>query len=330
MEHDACTNIDLVLQAENALPPLVLERFSKLLSAEDYSATLRSFVSDKPITFRPNTIRTTEEHVLHEIKTSGMESTPIPWCPLSHQLTIGTIRSLQSLPVSVEGGIYIQGASSMLAAHALQVTRDMRVLDICAAPGSKTTQIAIAMEQQGLLVANDISRKRLYRLREILKTQGVSNVEILCGRGERLGQSHANCFDRVLVDAPCSGDSRFRLDKPSRISKWSMREIQRLSKLQEQLLIAALRCVVVDGLVVYSTCSFAPEENEFVIDKVLSRNTIDAEVVQMPKHLIPPSAREPIMSWDGRGFSQNVSSSMRIVPDKTASGFFIACIRRVS
>jgi len=330
MENESCTNIDLVSKAEEALPPLALERFSKLFSIEDYATTLRTFGCDKPITFRTNTLQTNEEQVFAELQQGGMESKPISWCPLGRQLTTGTVRSLQSLPSSLHGGIYIQAASSMLAAHAMQVTNEMRVLDMCAAPGSKTSQLAAIMGNQGMLIANDRSRKRLYRLRDILKTQGVTNVEVLCGQGERLGQSHADCFDRVLVDVPCSGESRFRLDKPIRISQWSMHEIQKLSKLQEQLLIAALRSVVVGGLVVYSTCTFAPEENEFVIDKVLSRNTIDAEVVQIPKHLIPPSARAPITTWDGREVLNDVTSSMRIIPDETTTGFFIACIRRVS
>ena len=330
MENESCTNIDFVSEAEDALPLIALERFSKLFSVEDYATTLRFISSDKPITFRTNTLQATEEQVLAELQHGGMESKPISWCPLGHQLTKGSIRSLQELPIFLQGGIYIQAASSMLAAHAMQVTSEMRVLDMCAAPGSKTSQLAAIMGNQGMLIANDRSRKRLYRLRDILKTQGVTNVEVLCGQGERLGQSHADCFDRVLVDVPCSGESRFRLDKPIRISQWSMHEIQKLSKLQEQLLIAALRSVVAGGLVVYSTCTFAPEENEFVIDKVLSRNTIDAEVVQIPRHLIPPSARAPITTWEGREVSNDITSSMRIIPDETTTGFFIACIRRVS
>lgn len=330
MQGESSTNVDLVSKAEEVLPPLALERFSKLFSVEDYATTLRSFGSDKPITFRTNTLQTDEEQVLAELQHAGMESKPISWCPLGRHLTTGTVRSLQSLPCSLQGGIYIQSASSMLAAHALQVTSEMRVLDMCAAPGSKTSQLAAIMGNQGMLIANDRSRKRLYRLHGILNTQGVTNVEVLCGQGERLGQSHADCFDRVLVDVPCTGESRFRPDKPMRISRWSLREIQKLSKLQEQLLIAALRSVVAGGLVVYSTCTFAPEENEFVIDKVLRRNSIDAEVVQIPMHLIPPSARTPITTWEGREVSNDVSSSMRIIPDETTTGFYIACIRRVS
>jgi len=181
-----------------------------------------------------------------------------------------------------------------------------------------------------MLIANDRSRKRLYRLREILQNQGVTNTEVLYGPGERLGQTHANCFDRVLVDAPCSGEGRFRLDKPLRFERWSTQEIRSLSKLQEQLLVAALRCVNVGGLVVYSTCTFAPEENEFVLDKVLNRNSINAKLVPLPSHLIPPTSSIPLSEWDGNSVKNNLSNAIRIVPDSTTTGFFISCLQRLS
>jgi 16S rRNA (cytosine1407-C5)-methyltransferase len=242
----------------------------------------------------------------------------------------GTIRDLQALPLWDKGELYIQAASSMLAAYALQVEPEMRVLDMCAAPGSKTSLLSALMENKGMLVANDRSRKRLYRLREILQRQGATNVEVLLGPGERLGQSHADCFDRVLVDAPCSGEGRFRLDRPVRLSRWCMQEIQTLAKLQEQLLVAALRCVCVGGSVVYSTCTFAPEENEFVIEKVLSRNSIDAELIEIPEGLHPPHTMTPLQTWQGEPLKHDLSKATRIIPDSTTTGFFIACLRRIS
>jgi len=274
MENDACIDVDLVARVEQVLPPVFVHRLSKLLTASDYANTLRSFALAKPVTFRINTLRSSEENVLSDIQRSGLRTIPIPWCPLGHQLVQGTLRQLQELPSSHNDGLYIQGASSMLAAHALQVKPEMRVLDLCAAPGSKTSQFAATMGNRGMLVANDRSRKRLYRLREILQRLGATNVEVLCGSGERLGQTHADCFDRVIVDAPCSGEGRFRKDRPIRIARWNVQEVRKLAKLQEQLLIAALRCVVIGGLVVYATCTFSPEENEFVLEKVLKRNTI--------------------------------------------------------
>jgi 16S rRNA (cytosine1407-C5)-methyltransferase len=319
-----------VKKAEKELPPLFLERLSSLLPKEEYVASLQSFGNPKPVTFRPNTIRSTEKEVLEEAHAAGLQTAPVPWCPLCHQLLQGSIRQLQDLTCSKTDGLYIQAASSMLAAHALQVEPEMRVLDLCAAPGSKTSQIAALMENRGMLVANDRSRKRLYRLREILQRQGATNVEVICGPGERLGQTHSNCFDRVLVDAPCSGEGRFRLDKPIRITRWNMQEIRGLAKLQEQLLIAALRCVRVGGLVVYSTCTFAPEENEMVLEKVLRKKNIDASVVELPKELMPPTARRPIQQWNERAITQDVSLAVRIIPNNTTTGFFIACLQRES
>ena len=315
---------------EQALPEEFVDRLKKQLQLQDYHATLESFDCQKPVTLRPNTLRATEEELLRQVRSAGMQTEPVAWCPQCHVLTKGTIRELQALPLAESGGMYIQEASSMLAVHALQVEPEMRVLDMCAAPGSKTSQIAAMMQNQGMLVANDRSRKRLYRLREILKVQGATNVEILCGPGERLGQSHADCFDRVLVDAPCSGEGRFRMNKSVRLSRWSMHEIQSLAKLQEQLLVAALRCVCVGGIVVYSTCTFAPEENECLLEQVLSRSSIDAEVVQIPKHLHSPTTTEPISQWNGKQLTKDTSGAIRIIPNSITTGFFIACLKRHS
>ena len=330
MEQVGSPTSDLIKKAEQKLPALFLERLTAQLSVDEYVASLQSFGSAKPLTFRPNTIRASEAEVLEEVGSTGIQTSPVPWCPLCHQVTDGTIRQLQALHHAKTDGLYIQAASSMLAVYALQVAPEMRVLDLCAAPGSKTSQIAALMDNRGMLVANDRSRKRLYRLREILQRQGATGVEILCGPGERLGQTHADCFDRVLVDAPCSGEGRFRLDRPIRLSRWNMQEIRGLAKLQEQLLIAALRCVRVGGLVVYSTCTFAPEENEFVLEKVLRKKTVDASLVELPKELTPPTARQPVTQWGGKDITQDLSSAVRIIPDNTTTGFFIACLKRMT
>ncbi len=330
MEQEQTDTNESIAQIEAELPALFLQRLGELLSVDEYNVSLKSFNQPKPLTFRANSLRTTEQEVLAEVSDAGILTAPIEWCPNCHLVKEGTIRELQELPSWDKGELYIQAASSMLAAHALQVEPEMRVLDMCAAPGSKTSQLSALMQNKGMLIANDRSRKRLYRLREILQRQGATNVEVLCGPGERLGQTHADCFDRVLVDAPCSGEGRFRTDRPIRLSRWSLQEIRTLAKLQEQLLVAALRCVCVGGMVVYSTCTFAPEENELLLDKVLSRNGIDAELVPIPNHLHPPTIKEPTVSWDGKTLTNELQHAIRIIPDSTTTGFFIACLKRCS
>jgi 16S rRNA (cytosine1407-C5)-methyltransferase len=319
-----------ISKAEQLLPPELIERLRKQLEPSDYERTLQSFDSPKPVTIRPNTLRSSEQELLEQVHSAGMKTERVTWCQQCHLLTEGTIRLLQELPLYESGGMYIQAASSMQAAYALQVEPGMRVLDMCAAPGSKTSLIASIMNNQGMLIANDRSRKRLYRLREILQRQGATNVEVLNGPGERLAQTHADCFDRVLVDAPCSGEGRIRLDKPIRLARWNLQEIRTLSKLQEQLLVAALRCVAVGGQVVYSTCTFAPEENEIVLDKVLSRNTIDAELIEIPIELHPPRSTVPLQKWNDKEMRHDMSNAVRIIPDNTTTGFFIAVLKRKS
>ena len=315
---------------EQSLPALFVERLKKQFPTGAYESALRSFANPKPVAIRANTLRCTQEEFLEQIQHSSIQVEPVQWCPGCYLVTEGTIRQIQELPLHEQGQLYIQAASSMLAAHVVQVQPGMRVLDMCAAPGSKTSLLASQMQNKGMMVANDRSRKRLYRLREILQRQGATNVEVICGPGEQLAHAYADCFDRVLVDAPCSGEGRFRLDKPIRLRKWSEQEIRSLAKLQEQLLVSAIRCAAVGGEVVYSTCTFAPEENECVLEKVLSRKSVDVELISIPKNLHPKQAVTPLQSWKGKDISHDVSKAMRIVPDETTTGFFIARLKRLS
>lgn len=319
-----------ITELEESIPQGVIDRFRVLLTEEDYEATLRSFASPKQLIFRVNTLLATVDEVLDDLQSRNIETTAIEWCPLGFQVIKGSIRELQETESHNTGKLYIQSASSMLSAHALQVQPKMRVLDMCAAPGSKTSQIAAAMNNEGMLIANDRSRKRLYRLRKIMQLQGATNVEVICNAGELLGNSYADCFDRVLVDVPCSGEGRFRMERPTRLQRWNEQEIKSLSKLQQQLLSTALRCVVVGGLVVYSTCTFAPEENENVLEKVLKKSSIDASLIPLPAELMPPSSRGAVTSWKEQTFSSKVADAIRVIPDGTCTGFFIACIQRNS
>lgn len=319
-----------ISELEQSIPKGVIERFRDLLTDEEYDATLRSFANPKQLTFRVNTLLATVDEVLEDLHSRNIETTAIQWCPLGFQVTKGSIRELQATESHNTGKLYIQSASSMLSAHALQVQPEMRVLDMCAAPGSKTSQIAAAMNNEGMLIANDRSRKRLYRLREIMQRQGATNVEVICNAGELLGNTYADCFDRVLVDVPCSGEGRFRLDYPTRLERWNEQEIKSLSKLQQQLLSTALRCVVVGGLVVYSTCTFSPEENENVLEKVLKKSSIDASLVPLPAELLPPSSKGAVARWKEHVFSDSVANAVRVIPDEICTGFFIACIQRNS
>ncbi len=316
-----------IQSAESKLPPRALERLRDILG-DDFESVIESFSSDRVVTFRVNTLRGTRDEVLSEIANSALKVEPIDWCPDAFVLKDGTIRELQALDVYQEGKVYIQSTSSMLAAHLLQVSEGMAVLDMCAAPGSKTSLIAAIMNNKGRIIANDRSKKRLYRLREILQQQGATNVEVINKPAELLGKTYTDCFDRVLVDVPCSGEGRFRMEKPVRMSRWSEQSIKTLAKLQQQILSSALRCVKVGGHVVYSTCTFAPEENEMVLDKVLRKQSVHANIIQAPQATLANIVREPLTSFQEWTTSIDLSNALRIVPSALTTGFFIAVIQR--
>ncbi len=310
------------------LPRRAIERLEEVLG-EDFNSTIASFSNERIVIFRVNTLKSSEEEVISAIEESELSIQPIAWCPQSFVIKLGTIRELQSLDVFKEGKVYIQSTSSMLAAHVLNVSSELSVLDMCAAPGSKTSLIAALMQNQGRIIANDRSKKRLYRLREILQQQGATNVEVINEPAESLGRMYADCFDRVLVDVPCSGEGRFRVEKATRMSRWSEQSIKTLAKLQQQILASALRCVKVGGQVVYSTCTFAPEENEMVLDKVLKKKSIHAELIEVPKELLPPTVRSPLTSFQDWSASTDLSRAIRIIPNDLTTGFFIAVLKRV-
>ena len=192
--------------------------------------------------------------------------------------------------------------------------------------GGKTAMIALRQQGRGVLVANDRSRSRLARLRTVLEQHGVSHVELSCNSGESFGGTHASCFDRVLVDAPCSGEGMFRCDDAEAWAEWGLGRIRRLAKQQERLLIAGLRCLRPGGVLVYSTCTHAPEENEAVVHRVLSRIDVDVEVESLPGSV--PAGHPGLGTWEGVEFDPQVTLSRRLIPDGWCTGFFLARFRR--
>ena len=150
------------------LPRRAIERLEEVLG-DDFNSTIASFSNERIVAFRVNTLKSSEEEVLRAIEDSELSVEPIAWCAQSFIIKQGTIRDLQALDVFKEGKVYIQSTSSMLAGHVLNVSSELSVLDMCAAPGSKTSLIAALMQNQGRIIANDRSKKRLYRRTSISK-----------------------------------------------------------------------------------------------------------------------------------------------------------------
>ncbi|TSA26803.1 MAG: RsmB/NOP family class I SAM-dependent RNA methyltransferase [Ignavibacteriales bacterium] len=222
------------------------------------------------------------------------------------------------------GKYYIQSLSSMIPALVLNPSSSDAVLDLCAAPGSKTTQLAELMNNRGTLIANEISVDRLKSLVFNVDKMSLVNVGILHGKGELLSKQFENRFDKILVDAPCSALGI--VQKKGEVSNWwDQRKAEAMSDLQLRLLIAAIKMCKVGGEIVYSTCTLTLEENEMVINKVLNKYPVELEEMDLPV-----KSNEGYTKFGDETLSSELKKTRRIFPWEIESeGFFVGKLRKI-
>jgi len=226
------------------------------------------------------------------------------------------------------GYYYVQEIASMLPVLALNPKPNEIVLDLCASPGSKTTQISASTKNHGTVIANEVSLGRIKILASNTERCGASNVIITKKEGTALCTRFKNSgfeFDKILIDAPCSGEGTLR-SSPKTAIMWNPNTIKKLSKIQKHLVESAIEILKVGGTLVYSTCTHAPEENEEVVDFVIKNfDNMDIERVRLPI-----KCRRGLQGWAGEVYSNEVQESCRIYPqDSNTEGFFIAKFRKV-
>ncbi|MDP7028695.1 MAG: RsmB/NOP family class I SAM-dependent RNA methyltransferase [Phycisphaerales bacterium] len=310
----------------NQLPAAFLKRLELLLDPPARAAWQRA-AARLPMSVRWTGPPGQESRGADYLKEHGFDPHPIGWAPDAWTLPGAARRSVTGLDWVRSQQLFVQSASSMAAVQALGVQPGHDVLDLCAAPGAKTSLIHRRQEGRGILVANELSRARSRRLHALLSRLDITGVEILVGGGEHLGRSHARCFDRVLADVPCSGEGRFHLSDQATWSNWSESSIRGLSRRQTALLQSACHACRPGGEVLYATCTMAPEENEQVIDRVLSK--ADPHVELLPVDMDIPGRRPGLQSWGGVEFSNDLSHAVRIQANEIMTPFFMARLRKV-
>ncbi len=266
---------------------------------------------------RINTLKIEREKLLERLEEEGVLFRSFDWYPLGLKLDI---ESPGKLLENLLGFIHIQEELSMVPPLVLDPLPGECVLDLCASPGSKTTQISQMMKNQGLVIANEPSLARVAPLRSNCERLGVLNVAVTRYDGRNFPRGP---FDRVLVDAPCSSEGRERRG-PGVLSRCSRERSLDLGVLQISLLKNALRLTKPGGTVVYSTCTYAPEENELVVQKVLE----DAEDLRLEKVSIAGLQECPgITEWNGKRLNDALSCTARYYPHiNDTGGFYVAKI----
>ena len=262
------------------------------------------------------------------LESEGFDPQPVSWFDEAWVLGPISRRAVTGLEWIREQTLMLQSLSSIAAVMAMGVEPGQDVLDLCAAPGAKTSLIHRRQQGRGILVANELSRARTRRMDALLRRLRIKDVDIRTGPGETLGGSHERCFDRVLADVPCSGEGRFHLSDSASWSRWSESAIRGLSKRQVALLESACRTLRPGGRVLYATCTMAPEENEQVVDRVLRRGRTPMELlpVELPISGIRPGMR----GWGDKEFLPEIDRTVRVVPGTGMTPFYMACLRRIA
>ena len=299
---------------------VLIERSAAIMGIRDEDAAGRLTI---PLVqcVRVNPLQGDTEKIVTEMKQVGWDGTRHEWYKDGYTIASG-YEALRDSALVTEGKIYIQNPSSWLPVIALDPKRGDRILDICAAPGGKTSHIAALQENSGEIIANDNSRARLLRLQANLTRLG-TNAECTLYDATRLTKYiEPESFDKILLDAPCSGEGLINLDNPKSLDTWSVAHIRRLSELQKKLITQAWQLLKPGGTLVYSTCTMAPEENETVIDYLLRRYE-DARTIELPFEL-----SKPVTAWNDRQYNAQIQKAARVFPENGYEAFFVCTAQK--
>ncbi|XP_054716807.1 probable 28S rRNA (cytosine(4447)-C(5))-methyltransferase [Uloborus diversus] len=305
----------------------LMSKLMELFSPSELVELLEANEVQRPVTIRTNTLKTRRGDLAQALINRGVNLDPIgKWSKVGlivydSQVPIG------ATPEYLAGHYILQGAASLLPVMALAPKEDEKILDMCAAPGGKTTHIAALMKNTGILFANDASKERVPAIIGNIHRLGITNTVISSMDGRAYPKAIAG-FDRVMCDAPCSGTGIVSKDPSVKASK-DEKDIQRCSTIQRQLLMAAIDCTNANsktgGYIVYSTCSILPEENECVIDYVLKMRSVKV----VPTGL--DFGKEGLAKYRAYRFHPSLKNARRFYPHtQNMDGFFVCKLKKFS
>ena len=281
------------------LPEEFIKSMKELLGTE-YEAYLESYKKPKVQGLRVNTNKIS---VADFLKITPFGLIPIPWTENGFYYKIE--EGVTKHPHYYAGLYYIQEPSAMIPASRLPIKEHDRVLDLCAAPGGKATELGARLRDSGILVANDISNSRARGLLKNLELFGIGKMLVTSEEPEKLLHYFEGFFDKILIDAPCSGEGMFRKE-PAMVKNWEQQGPAYYAKIQKQIIHTAIKMLKPGGKLLYSTCTFSPVENEAIIAELLERNS-EMKLIPMEEHtgFSPGYLKNCVRIWphkvDGEG-----------------------------
>ena len=275
----------------------------------------QGYAAQHAVTLRANPLKTDAQTVRERLAAQGIETSPVSWYADAMIVRGAREDALTGLDLYERGEIYLQSLSSMIPPLLLGARPGENVLDMAAAPGGKTTQIAALTGNQAMVTACEMNKIRAERLRYNVQRQGATRVTVMNIDSRNLDDLFS--FDRILLDAPCSGSGTVQLGSPRSKGQFSREFLSRTTKQQEALLHKALRLLRPGCEMIYSTCSVLAQENEEIVSRVLRKT--GAQIVPLELAAFDSVPRLPV----------SIPGTLCVAPDALHEGFFVAKIRRM-
>jgi len=301
-----------IKEMRNRLPKEFMEFLYKKYTPVKVDQILLGMTPDRYTTLRVNTMKYDIQSLMKYFRENNIKFERVLWYKDALIIKNANEKQIQKLDIYEKGYIYLQSLSSMIPPLVLNPKEGEKVLDLTAAPGSKTTQLSALMNNRGYILANELDKIRYERLKYNIEAQGAKIVEAVNGRGEKIGENYTEYFDKVLLDTPCSGEGRFIVNSLATYRDWSPKRVKELTKIQRKLFESAYKALKPGGIMVYSTCTLNEDENENVLQWALDNlelKLLDIEI-------------------DLREAEPALGKAIRVLPSKETEGFFVAKLKK--
>ena len=309
-----------ILDLKRKLPSDFVDELYEQYTPITVDKILTGMLGERNTTLRVNTIKYNIQELMKYLREKNIKFERVSWYNDALIIKNANEKEIQKLDIYEKGYIYLQSLSSMIPPLVLNPKPGEKVLDLTAAPGSKTTQMAAMMKNDGYILANELDKIRCERLQYNIEKQGANIVEVINNRGEKVGEEYQEQFDKVLLDAPCSGEGRFLGNNVGTYRNWSKRTVRELAKLQKKLFKSAYTALKPNGMMVYSTCTLNKDENENVLQWAIENFNVKLLDINI-------DFKEKMQGFND-GLDDSINKAIRILPSKNMEGFFVAKLKK--
>ena len=299
---------------QHNIPEFLLELLLKQYGKNTTKSILKGYSNNRPITLRANTLKTSINYIKNTLNTLNISFKNVPWYTDALILENTSEEQIKNLDIYKEGFIYLQNLSSMIPPIILNPQENENILDMAAAPGGKTTQMLALSQNKAFITACEKYKIRAERLKYNINKQNANRVNVMTKDSRNLDDFFS--FDKILLDAPCSGSGTINLSNNNLEKIFTKDLINRSTKFQHQLLTKAVKLIKPGHEIIYSTCSILSVENENIVQDFINSNKL--QIIPIDKNVFP----------DIHFLPTSIAGTLCIAPSELYEGFFVAKLKK--